>query len=164
MSEETQVIHEGNEQDSDSDDEVEIDQPTAHAEGSKIHMQVCTDVYCHVQMLTKSFFICRVEKQLHAAFGHCVSDLEFNQLKMRSHLFKCLAARNFTPFPILDECSKEQRKLCIQNISVYCTCLMPDTFGDMIQCETCHKWFHAKCLGLLTLPNCNEKWYCSSCH
>ena len=101
---------------------------------------------------------------LHAALGHCVSDLEFNQLKMRSHLFKCLAARNFTPFPILDECSKEQRKLCIQNISVYCTCLMPDTFGDMIQCETCHKWFHAKCLGLLTLPNCNEKWYCSSCH
>ena len=67
MSEETQVMHEGNEQDSDSDDEVEIDQPTAHAGGSKIHVQVCTDVYCNVQvqMLTKSFFICRVEKQLH---------------------------------------------------------------------------------------------------
>ena len=30
---------------------------------------------------------------------------------------------------------------------------MPDTYGDMVQCENCHKWFHIKCVGLLTLPN-----------
>ena len=27
--------------------------------------------------------------------------------------------------------------------------------------EICHKWFHAKCFGLLSLPNCDEKWCCS---
>ena len=33
----------------------------------------------------------------------------------------------------------------------------------MVQCDICHKWFHIKCVGILTLPNTDDKWCCSSC-
>ena len=88
----------------------------------------------------------------HAAMGDNTSGLQFDQLKMRHHLMKCLRKQKFTPFPILDKQSKIPKKVCTEKIDVYCTCLMPDTYGDMVQCENCHKWFHIKCVGLLTLP------------
>ena len=99
----------------------------------------------------------------HAAMGDNISGLQFDQLKMRHHLMKCLRKQKFTPFPILDKQSKIPKKVCTEKIYVYCKCLMPDTYGDMVQCENCHKWFHIKCVGLLTLPNCDDKWSCSSC-
>ena len=94
----------------------------------------------------------------HAAMGDNISGLQFDQLKM-----KCLRKQKFTPFPNLDKQGKIPKKVCIEKIDVYCTCLMPDTYGDMVQCENCHKWFHIKCVGLLTLPNCDDKWSRSSC-
>ena len=42
-------------------------------------------------------------------------------------------------------------------ISVYCTCMMPDTFDDMVQCGTCRKWYHMKCIGLSKLPDAKEE-------
>ncbi len=100
---------------------------------------------------------------LHAAMGQNISLLEFDQLKMRSHLLKCLQEQIFTPFPVLDTRSKRPEKVNIKDIYVYCVCLMPDTYGDMVQCDICHKWFHIKCVGILTLPNTDDKWCCSSC-
>ena len=37
----------------------------------------------------------------HAAMGDNVSGLQFDQLKMRHNLMKCLRKQKFTPFPIL---------------------------------------------------------------
>ena len=84
----------------------------------------------------------------HAAMGDNISG---DQLKM-----KCLRKQKFIPFPNLD---KQSKKVCTEKIDVYCTCLMPDTYGDMVQCENCHKWFHIKCVGPLTLPNYDDKWF-----
>ena len=36
---------------------------------------------------------------LHAALGHCLEEIEFDQATMRDHLLKCYTTRNFTPFP-----------------------------------------------------------------
>ena len=88
----------------------------------------------------------------HAAMGDNISGFQFDQLKMRRHLMKCLRKQNFTPFPILDKQSKIPKKVRTEKIDVYCTCLMPDTYGDMVQCENCHKWFHIKCVGRLHFP------------
>lgn len=49
---------------------------------------------------------------------------------------------------------QDQRKSKIYNINidVFCTCLMPDTYGDIVQCESYHKWFSAKCFDLSHIP------------
>ena len=100
---------------------------------------------------------------LHAAMGHSVWGLEFDQLKIRSNHLKCLTEQKFTPFQTFDKQNKKPKKVYTKRIDVHSTCLIPDTYEDMVQCETCHKWFHTKCVGLLSLPNCNDKWSCSSC-
>ena len=38
----------------------------------------------------------------HAAMGDHISGLQFDQLKMRRLLMKCLRKQKFTPFPILE--------------------------------------------------------------
>ena len=29
---------------------------------------------------------------------------------------------------------------------------MPETYDDMIECDTCGDWYHLKCVGLKTIP------------
>eukprot|EP00731_Ephydatia_muelleri_P018182 Em0011g222a len=98
---------------------------------------------------------------LHAALGHCLEEIEFDQATMRDHLLKCYTTRNFTPFPTKKV--KRARHTLIMNIDVFCSCQMPDTYGDMVQCGLCKQWFHIKCVGLHSLPSSAEKWNCSLC-
>ena len=98
---------------------------------------------------------------LHAALGHCLEEIEFDQATMRNHLLKCFTTRNFTPFP-----TKKVKRACdtrIMNINVFCSCQMPDTYGDMVQCGLCEQWFHIKCVGFHSLPSNAEEWNCSLC-
>ena len=60
----------------------------------------------------------------------------------------------------------KRKNLYTEKIDVYCTCLMPDTYGYMVQslCENCHNltWFHTECVELVfscTLPNCDGKFF-----
>ena len=72
---------------------------------------------------------------LHAALGHCIEEIDFDQATMRNHLVKCFTARNFTPFT-----TKKVKRACstrIINIDVFCTCQMPASYGDMVQCGVC---------------------------
>mmetsp|Transcript_40713 Transcript_40713/g.49384 ORF Transcript_40713/g.49384 Transcript_40713/m.49384 type:complete len:296 (+) Transcript_40713:376-1263(+) len=50
-------------------------------------------------------------------------------------------------------------------VSVYCTCEMPynpDEF--MVQCDTCHDWFHARCLGAKVTSLQQAHWFlCPYC-
>ena len=48
----------------------------------------------------------------HAAMEDNISGLQFDQLKMRRHLMKCLRKQKFTPFPILDKQYKIPKKVC----------------------------------------------------
>jgi hypothetical protein len=98
---------------------------------------------------------------LHAALGHCLEEIEFDQATMRDHLLKCYTTRNFTPFPTKKV--KRAHHTLIMNIDVFCSCQMPDTYGDMVQCGLCEQWFHIKCVGLHSLPSSAEEWNCSLC-
>jgi len=31
-------------------------------------------------------------------------------------------------------------------IDIYCTCRMPDTFGNVVECSKCKKWYHVCCV------------------
>ena len=43
------------------------------------------------------------------------------------------------------------------NIDVFCSCQMPATYGDIVQCGLCEQWFHIKCVGLHSLPSIVQK-------
>ena len=43
------------------------------------------------------------------------------------------------------------------NVDVFCSCRMPATYGDMVQCGLCEQWFHIKCVGLHSLPSSAEE-------
>ena len=77
---------------------------------------------------------------LHAALGHCVGDITFDQSKLRNHLLQCFKTRKLTPFPTVD---KKARKIAESyfevKVDVFYTCMMPDTYGDMVQCGTCQR-------------------------
>eukprot|EP00731_Ephydatia_muelleri_P000823 Em0001g823a len=98
---------------------------------------------------------------LHAALGHCLEEIEFDQATMRDHLLKCYTTRNITSFPTKKV--KRASHTLIMNIDVFCSCQMPDTYGDMMQCGLCEQWFHIKCVGLHSLPSNAEEWNCSLC-
>ena len=72
----------------------------------------------------------------HAAMGDNISGLQFDQLKMRRHLTKCLRKQKFTPFNFrFLKQYKIPKKVCTEKIDIYCTGLMP---------EHMEIWFNAK--------------------
>ena len=102
---------------------------------------------------------------LHAALGHCVGDITFDQSKMRNHLLQCFKTRKLTPFPTVDKKARKRAESYFEvKVDVFCTCMMPDTYGDMVQCGTCQRWYHLKCANLLRFPSEDEWWCCSSCN
>ena len=98
---------------------------------------------------------------LHSALGHCLEEIEFDQATMQNHLLKCFTTRNYTPFP-----TRKVKRAChtrIMNVDVFCSCRMPATYGDMVQCGLCEQCIHIKCIGLHSLPSSAEEWNCSLC-
>ena len=94
---------------------------------------------------------------LHAALGHCVGDYTFDQSRMRNHLLQCFKTRELTPFPTVDKKARKRAESYFEvKVDVFCTCMMPDTYGGMVQCGTCQ-------CDLLRFPSEDEWWCCSSC-
>ena len=100
---------------------------------------------------------------LHAALGNDLQNIVFDQMRMRSHLLACFEKKKLTSFPNEKRKAREEKYLYfpMQEIELYCTCLMPETYGDMVQCDACEKWYHLRCVGLLEPPQVD--WICMSC-
>ena len=67
------------------------------------------------QIGDSDFSLFAIVVTFHTALSHFMSDLKFDQVKMISHLLKCLTERKFTPFPTLDKCSMKPRKSVPRN-------------------------------------------------
>ena len=67
------------------------------------------------QIGDSDFSLFAIVVAFHTSLSHFMSDLEFDQVKMISHLLKCLTERKFTPFPTLDKCSMKSRKSVPRN-------------------------------------------------
>ena len=95
------------------------------------------------------------------AMGSSVCSATFEQSEMRSHLEKCFVAGRLDPFPT----SKSRVKHCrrkIVEIHVYCVCQKIESYDlQMIQCDSCQKWYHFKCVNLTRSPD--TAWYCLKC-
>ena len=98
----------------------------------------------------------------HAARGNDLSGFTFNQAEMRPHLVTCLENGHLTLFPRLYDLPQYSRKKrADEKIRLYCNCFMPDTWDNMIMCDSCDGWFHFKCIN--QLPSKKEELFCSDC-
>ena len=46
------------------------------------------------------------------------------------------------PFPTLEKYGFRHNHFPYQEVEVFCNCLMPEMYGDMIQCDECEERFH----------------------
>jgi len=78
---------------------------------------------------------------------------KLSEVKMHSHLLTCFEKKQLTSFPNERRIAREKYLyFLMQEIELYRTCLMPETYGDMVQCDACEKWYHLRCVGLLEPP------------
>ena len=78
---------------------------------------------------------------------------KLSEAKMRSHLLTCLVKLQLASFPNEWRTAREKYLYFpMQKTELYCTCLMPETYGDMVQCDACEKWYHLRYVGLLEPP------------
>ena len=103
---------------------------------------------------------------LHLVMGDDLTKIVFEQDKMRGHLLKCFINKKLEPFPHRKVLALP-RKLCrpvkclpFKQVILYCTCRMPDTYGDMVACDECETWYHLKCVGN---PSKDKNWSCRKC-
>ena len=96
---------------------------------------------------------------VHRALEENVSSLKINQKQMRKHLDECLRDNPFKAFPHRSY-ARRWKKLKYKDILLYCNCNMPETFGNMVECELCKGWYHQKCIGY----TCRSHWICNSCY
>ena len=100
---------------------------------------------------------------VHAALGDDVEHLEFDQTQMRNYLLQCFRKRELVRFPTIRKRSRRNNHFPYQEVEVFCSCLMPESYGDMIQCDKCEQWYHIRCVGLSSIPRDTELWNCHSC-
>lgn len=87
----------------------------------------------------------------------------YSQDTLRSHLLACLQAKKITPFENWRSPYKNPGKNLKSRIQVFCSCRLPDTGDDMVQCKKCKEWFHYTCVGIPLSTKLTGKWNCSNC-
>lgn len=82
-----------------------------------------------------------------------------DERKMRAHLSQCFEHKQLSAFPTTKAAPRP--KLRHITIPVYCPCLRPDSFDQMIQCDRCDVWHHYKCVNIKEAPR--GDWFCPAC-
>ena len=102
---------------------------------------------------------------LHLAMGDDPQHILFEQSQMRSHLLKCFQEKKMEPFPhkVASIQTENAPFFPYATLDLFCTCHMPETYDDMVECEECGEWFHLKCMGLTKAPTEDELWFCNKC-
>ena len=100
---------------------------------------------------------------LHLQYMVHLEHLEFDQTRMRNHLLQCFRKRELVQFPTIRKCSRRNNHFPYREVEVFCSCLMPESYGDMIQCDKCEQWYHIRCIGLSSIPRDTELWNCHYC-
>ena len=76
---------------------------------------------------------------------------------------KCLAAGEFSMFPVRKLRRSSKRIKSTSAIKVYCDCRMPELpSSSMVQCIKCREWFHFQCVDVRGL-NQKAAWFCTFC-
>ena len=104
------------------------------------------------------------------AFAHTLaegkdpSNLDFpDEVGLRNHLFKCIIHKKMAPFytkQALYKPGKAMRSI----FRIYCTCRLPDSGDEMVQCRNCNEWYHFTCIGVPPGTKLKSSYYCSDCN
>lgn len=89
-----------------------------------------------------------------------LSAVYFDQAKMRQHLLTCFENGEITPFPRTRKATMNNKENPEIYIETFCVCRLPESYGDMIQCDLCDQWYHIECFKLTSIP---DEWMCHSC-
>ena len=95
------------------------------------------------------------------AFGMDPVKISYQQSAMREHFVKCLENEKMEQFPR----SKRSAHINIRRVAtipVYCTCKMPESLDNMVECERCFQWFHYRCVGIANEGD-TASWHCQEC-
>ena len=91
----------------------------------------------------------------------CKSAIVFDQ-KMRQHLVRCFRQRKLSSFPHFIGYKPKQMHFPFHEIEVFCTCQTPETWDNMVCCDSCGEWYHLRCINLRSMLNSVEQWFCST--
>ena len=70
----------------------------------------------------------------------------YDQSKMREHFLQCIEEGKMAPFKFPIRGQSRVRRFRSENVDIYCVCRLPDDGSQMIQCTSCHEWFHTGCV------------------
>ena len=89
--------------------------------------------------------------------------LEFEQDRMRKHLYSCFNQDALCMFPA----SRREPQATVQStdiIEIYCTCRMPE-MPPMVECFHCSEWYHTDCVHVpkIALDDTSVEWFCCNC-
>ena len=88
--------------------------------------------------------------------------VSMQQDEMQKHLQDCLEQQEFTPFPQTRETIVRYKRKH-HYIRLYCKCSLPESYDrQMIKYDSCYKWYHFRCVGLVSKPK-SRKWACIFC-
>ena len=61
---------------------------------------------------------------------------------------RCFENEKLRRFPKSKDVSSRKRPERFSSIviTIYCPCLRPDSYDEMVQCDTCNVWYHYKCV------------------
>jgi hypothetical protein len=109
---------------------------------------------------------------VHTALGDDLTMMMFNQSLMRPHLVNCLRDGVFKPFPHkkvqtipidFTAMGTHGPYLSFFQLELFCECLMPETYDNMVACDECELWYHLRCVNLPELPAEDQHWICAKC-
>ena len=96
------------------------------------------------------------------ALGNDPTTVVFDQKQLRHHLIKSMETNTISSFPVIKTRRPKSKVSKVQTCIIYCVCRQADYGPELIQCNTCKKWFH--------LGDCFKKpdndyddWFCTAC-
>lgn len=96
--------------------------------------------------------------------GRNPEEAMFLQSGMRSHLHRCISRGVMSSFPRALQIDPEavlRPTRGVLTVQVFCYCKMPAQYdASMIECETCGRWYHCRCVQISDVP---DHWDCPQC-
>ena len=99
----------------------------------------------------------------HAAIGDAIERITFDQGQMRNHLLRCFEEKKLSRFPHKLICSRGKFKFQFIALHCYDHCKLPESYDNLIGCDSCDQWYHYKCNSIVSSALLPTAWFCKNC-